>query len=168
MTTRTPHDAFTPPAGQRGFTLIEVVTVLLVMAVITAVAVERMFTQDDAQLGAIAASVRNNLRYARTRSMNSDEVFGVQIISSTTYAVVRDGDSSDRVLMPGEVNNGIITLEAGATFTTAATIISFDEWGRPCSNAAGTSLRTANVTVTISYQGQTESIVVVRNTGFLQ
>jgi prepilin-type N-terminal cleavage/methylation domain-containing protein len=155
--------------GQRGFTMIELVAVLVIMAVVTAVAVERLFTQDTAQLGAIAATVRNNLRYARTRSMNSDVVFGVQIISTTTYAVFRNGNTGDRVVLPGEVNNGVITLEAGATFTLGVgDTIAFDKWGRPCSNAAGTTLRTADASITVSYLGQTENIVVVRNTGFLR
>lgn len=152
---------------QRGFTLIEIIAVLVIMAVITAVAAERMFDQRAGEVGAIAASVRNNIRYARTRSMNSDEIFGVNIISGTTYAVFRGGNVNTRVTMPGEAG-GIITLPQGATFTTAATIIAFDEWGRPCSNAAGTTLRTADVTVTVSFEGATENIIIVRNTGFMR
>ncbi len=148
--------------------MIEVVAVLVIMAIIIAVATERFFDQTPAELGGITASVRSHLRYARTLSMNNDDIFGVQIISTTTYAIFRNGNTGTRVVLPGEPGTGIITLEAGATFTTGATIISFDAWGRPCSNAAGTTLRTANTTVTVSYLGQTENIVVVRNTGFLQ
>uniref|UniRef100_B8DPT0 Uncharacterized protein n=1 Tax=Nitratidesulfovibrio vulgaris (strain DSM 19637 / Miyazaki F) TaxID=883 RepID=B8DPT0_NITV9 len=144
------------------------VAVLVIMAVITAVAAARIFEQTPLELGGIEASVRSHLRYARTRSMNSDQVFGVQIISTTTYAIFRNGNTGTRVILPGQPDTGIITLEGGATFTTGATIISFDAWGRPCSNAAGTTLRTANTTVTLGYLGQTASIVVVRNTGYLQ
>lgn len=168
MTTRTPHTTSMPPAGQRGFTILEVVAVLVIMAVITAVAAERIFEQTPAELAGISASVRSHLRYARTRSMNSDEVFGVQIISATTYAVFRNGNTGTRVVLPGEPATGIITMEDQASFSTGAMVIAFDAWGRPCSNAAGTTLRTANTTVTVSYLGQTENIVVVRNTGFLQ
>lgn len=155
-------------AGQRGFTIIEVVAVLVIIAVIVAVAIERIFDQTPAELGGMEASVRSHLRYARTRSMNSDEIFGVQLISTTTYAIFRNGNAATRVVLPGQPSTGIITLEDGATFTTGASIISFDQWGRPCSDAAGTTLRTTNTTVTLSYLGQTASIVVVRNTGYLQ
>lgn len=152
---------------QRGFTLVEIIAVLVIMAVITAVAAERMFDQRAGEVGAIAASVRNNIRYARTRSMNSDEVFGVRIISGTTYAVFRGGNVNTRVTMPGEAG-GTITLPQGATFTTAATTISFDEWGRPCSDAAGTALNETDVTVEVSFQDATENIVIVCNTGFMR
>ncbi|WP_281172067.1 pilus assembly FimT family protein [Nitratidesulfovibrio termitidis] len=155
-------------AGQRGFTMIEIIAVLVIMAIITAVAASRIFDQTPMELGGIEASVRSHLRYARTRSMNSDQVFGMQIISTTTYAVFRNGNTGTRVVLPGQPDTGIITLEDGATFTTGATIISFDQWGRPCSNAAGTTLRTANTTVTLSYLDQTANIVVTRNTGHLQ
>ena len=155
-------------AGQRGFTIIEVLAVLVIMAVILAVAIERVFDQTPAELGGMEASVRSHLRYARTRSMNSDEIFGGQIISATTYAIFRNGNTATRVILPGQPDTGIITLEDGATFTTGATIIGFDQWGRPCTNAAGTTPSTANTTITLGYLGQTASIVVVRNTGYLQ
>ncbi|MBZ2173510.1 Tfp pilus assembly protein FimT/FimU [Nitratidesulfovibrio sp. SRB-5] len=153
--------------GQRGFTIIEVVAVLVIMAVITAVATERFFNQTPMELGGIEASVRSHLRYARTRSMNSDQVFGVQILSTTTYAIFRNGNTGTRVILPGQPATGIITLEDGATFTTGATTFSFDQWGRPCPNATGT-LPSSSITISLSYLGQTASIVVVRNTGYLQ
>lgn len=148
--------------------MIELLAVLVIIGIIGAVAASRIFDQTQGEMAGITASVRSHLRYARTLSMNNDDIFGVQIISTTTYAIFRNGNTGTRVVLPGEPDTGIITLEAGATFTTEGTIIAFDAWGRPCSNAAGTTLRTANTTVTVGYLGQTENIVVVRNTGYLQ
>lgn len=147
--------------------------VLVIIAVIAATAADRIFDQTPVELGGLTASVRSHLRYARTRSMNSDEVFGVQIISTTTYAVFRNGNTGTRVTLPGQPATGIITLEQGATFTTGVgTITSFDEWGRPCSDAAGTALLTGTGTneraIALTYGGQTENIRIVRNTGFIR
>ena len=167
LSSRPPH-LTQGSAKQRGFTTVELIAVLVIIGIIAAVAASRFFDQSPAELGAIQDEVRSHLAYARTRSMNADEVFGVQIrAGGTTYSIFRAGSTATLVTLPGETG-GIITLPQGASFTSAATIISFDRWGRPCSDAGAVTRRTADTTVTISYQGQTQNIVVTRNTGFLR
>ncbi len=148
--------------------MIEVVAVLVIIGILAAVAMDRFFDQSAGELGAIESEVRSHLAYARTRSMNADEVFGVQIrAGGTTYSVFRAGNTATLVTLPGEAS-GVLTLPEGVTFTSAATIISFDRWGRPCSDAGGTTLRTANTSVTLAYGERTRGIIVTRNTGFLR
>ncbi|HEU6437605.1 MAG TPA: type II secretion system protein [Nitratidesulfovibrio sp.] len=162
-----PHPA-RDKIGQHGFTAVELIAVLVIIGIIAAVAMERFFDQSAGELGAIESEVRSHLAYARTRSMNADEVFGVQIrAGGTTYSIFRAGNTGTLVTLPGETN-GVITLPQGATFTSAATIISFDRWGRPGSDAGAATRRIEDTTVTISYQGRTQNIVVTRNTGFLR
>ncbi|MBG3875634.1 type II secretion system protein [Desulfovibrio oxamicus] len=153
--------------GQRGFTMLEVVAVLVLIGIMAAIAMDRFFDLSAGELGGMQDQVRSHLAYARTRSMNADEIFGVQIRGTTTYSIFRGGNTATLVTLPGEAG-GVITLPQGANFTTATTIISFDRWGRPCSDATAVTRRTADATVTLSYQGQSQSIVVTRNTGFLR
>lgn len=144
------------------------VAVLVILGLIAAIAADRIFDQSGAQFNAIQDQVRSHLAYARTRSMNADEVFGVQIrAGGTTYSIFRAGSTATLVTLPGEAG-GVITLPEGASFTSAATIISFDRWGRPCSDAGAVTRRTADTTVTLSYQGLQDNIIVTRNTGFLR
>lgn len=148
--------------------MIEVVAVLVIIGILAAVAVARLFDQSGGQLGGIQDQVRSHLAYARTRSMNADEVFGVQIrAGGTTYSIFRAGNTATLVTLPGETD-GVITLPQGASFTSAATIISFDRWGRPCSDAGAVTRRTADTTVTIRFRDLTQNIIVTRNTGFLR
>lgn len=147
--------------------MLEVVAVLVLIGIMAAIAMGRFFDLSAGELGGMQDEVRSHLAYARTRSMNADEVFGVQIRGATTYSIFRAGNTGTLVTLPGEAG-GVITLPQGASFTTAATIISFDRWGRPCSDAGAVTRRTADTTVTLSYRGQTQSIVVTRNTGFLR
>lgn len=148
--------------------MIEVVAVLVIIGILAAVAVARLFDQSGGQLGGIQDQVRSHLAYARTRSMNADEVFGVQIrAGGTTYSIFRAGNTATLVTLPGEAG-GVITLPEGASFTSAATIISFDRWGRPCSDAGAVTRRTADTTVTIRFRDLTQNIIVTRNTGFLR
>ncbi|MEG6505743.1 pilus assembly FimT family protein [Nitratidesulfovibrio sp. 1201_IL3209] len=152
--------------GQRGFTMIEVVAVLVIIGILAAVAADRIFNQAPAELAAISSAVRGNIRYARTRSMNSDEIFGVQVISPSTYAVFRNGNIANRVVLPGEAG-GVITLPEGAAFSATGTVF-FDHWGAPCSNAATPPARfNANVSVTLSYRDASDTITITRNTGFI-
>lgn len=154
--------------SQRGFTAIELIAVLVIIGIIASVAASRVFDQSGGEFNSVLDQVRSHLAYARTRSMNADEVFGVQIrAGGTTYSIFRAGNTATLVTLPGEAG-GVITLPEGASFASAATIISFDRWGRPCSDAGAVTRRTADTTVTLSYQGLQANIIITRNTGFLR
>lgn len=153
--------------GQRGFTMIELVAVLVIMAVIAVIAADRVFDQSQTEIGALQDQVRSHIAYARTRSMNADEVFGVVINGEgASYSIFRNGNTATRVVLPGEAD-GTIALPQGATISSSTTPIFFDRWGAPCQDAAGAT-RLADTTITLRYQGRTAAIIITRNTGFLR
>lgn len=170
-----PTAGHTPTTGaqvrrgsSRGFTLIEIIAVLMITAILLSIASDKLFNFSTGELGAATAQLRNKIRYARTRAMNGDDIYGLRLISSTQYQVFRTrAGTTTNITLPGELTT--MTLPQGVTVSgTGTTIIAFDQWGRPCSDLAGTTRRTANLTLTLSFQGQTETITVVRNTGYLQ
>ena len=63
---------------EAGFTTVEVIAVLLLLAVITAVVVSR-YSTGTVDAVASADKLKVHLRYAQMRAMNSDVTWGVRV-----------------------------------------------------------------------------------------
>lgn len=138
-----------------GFTLIEIITVLIIIGVISAVVVNRLM-DTSVELKAQTDVVKTHLRYAQTRAMSSNIIWGIDF-KTNTYSFFRNGDTTDMVTLPGE--DGLsLNLPSGKSATE---IVSFDSWGRPYNNASGTSDHPGG-------QIGNLSIVITKNTGFIQ
>ncbi|MFO8090499.1 MAG: prepilin-type N-terminal cleavage/methylation domain-containing protein [Desulfatiglandaceae bacterium] len=118
-----------------GFTLIEVVVVLILVGVLAAVAVSRV-TDTGAAERAAADSLKAHLRQAQGLSLNSDTVWGVQASGGSyhLFYVNVDEDTNTTTVVtqrfPGEDADDIdFPSGVSATFT-----VYFDGWGRPCSD----------------------------------
>ena len=140
--------------GKGGFTLIEVVAVLLILGIVAAVVAVRMSDTSAYDLASQVEVVKNHLRYAQIRAMNTDTVWGINFTGPTTYYLFKGADT--KVLLPGE-DSTIINLAAkksGLTITSGAQTITFDAYGSP-----------GSATITIATSGGT--ITVTQNTGFI-
>ncbi|MBU1172922.1 MAG: prepilin-type N-terminal cleavage/methylation domain-containing protein [Proteobacteria bacterium] len=126
--------------NDKGFTLIEIVAVLVVLGVVSAILVAGNLGSDT-ERRASADMLKVHLRYAQSRSMNGDLPWGVRFDGSS-YTLVRDisGTPSD-VLFPGEnsLSMDLPDLVAGT--------VGFDTWGRP-SGLSTISLGSQVVTIT--------------------
>ncbi|MFP4474899.1 MAG: Tfp pilus assembly protein FimT/FimU [Desulfatibacillaceae bacterium] len=151
--------------GRAGFTLIELVSVLIVLGVLAAVGVARVPSMKDAEVIARADVVRSHLRYAQIRAMNAETPYGI-VFGSGSYHMFRDGDTSaaGRVRLPGE-DAAVVPLPAGMTISTGT--VSFDHWGRPCTDAAANSPQSSDRTLTLSYDGHTRNLTIIQDTGFV-
>lgn len=138
-----------------GFTLIEIITVLIIIGVIGALAVNRLM-DTSGELNAQTDVIKSHLRYAQARAMSSNLIWGVDF-KTNTYSFFRDGDTTDMVTLPGEENT-TLNLPSG---TSATEVVSFDSWGRPYNDASGTSDHPGG-------QIGNLSIVITKNTGFIQ
>jgi len=145
-----------------GFTMLEVIAVLLVIGILTAVAVARVFSTDPYTLKSQTDVIKSHLRYAQARAMNTNSVWGINFPSSTTYSLFRNGVTADKVALPG-ADLDTVTLPSGVTVSMGT--VSFNNWGSPYANetATGTS---ANITITVTCNG-TESIFITKNTGYI-
>ncbi|MDP2105628.1 MAG: type II secretion system protein, partial [Desulfobulbaceae bacterium] len=77
---------------QQGFTLIEVIAVLLLMGIMVAIAVGRSGeSSSQADLIGATETVKNHLRYAQSTAMNSDLSWGINF-SGSTYTL-RDANN---------------------------------------------------------------------------
>lgn len=150
-----------------GFTVIEVIAVLIIIGIVAAVAAVRISDRSTYDLVSQLEVVKGHLRYAQTRAMNSNTVvWGINFTNSTRYYLFQGTGSTTPVLLPGE-ENATIDLAAknsGLTITNAPVRVTFNEFGSPCA-ASGTppAPLTADVTITTNHA----TITVTRNTGFI-
>lgn len=154
-----------------GFTMLEVVVVLVILGVLASVAVSR-FQVPDSDLPARADMLGAHLRYAQYRAMNSDVSFGLYF-EGDQYYLYDDGNLANTHSLPGEerliVDLGAdgysITADGGGTF-----FVVFDSWGVPYTSQgidAGAAVQNGDRTLTLSKGGENRAVVVTAETGYV-
>jgi Tfp pilus assembly protein FimT len=166
---------------RRGFTTIEVIAILIILGVIAAVAVSKL-TGTTSVYGARSAAeeIKGHLRFAQTRSMNSNVIWGVYFISNTQYAIFKNGNtgSSNWVSPPGAegslcsgypcVNIRGTNMPQDLSLGNLGTsIVSFDDWGSPYTDAGAAAAQSGTRSITVTSGGQTVTIQIYPNTGYI-
>jgi MSHA pilin protein MshC len=148
----------------KGFTLIEVIAVLVLIAIISAVVISRGMDTEAVKVQAEVDTLKAHLRYSQYLAMNdiSPVKWGIQI-SGQSYTLVRnssgDGSTFDSPYsFPGDSGS----THGIAPFTATAVNILFDEWGTPYNSSAKLA---ADATVALNPGSQ--SITIKPETGFI-
>ena len=100
----------------QGFTTIEVIAVLIIIGVIAAVVVSRFRGTSTYSVQSVAEELKNHLRYAQTRAMNSNAHLGES--TSLTAPITRffkDGNTTHTVTPPGADSNPVNLSGRGVT-----------------------------------------------------
>jgi prepilin-type N-terminal cleavage/methylation domain-containing protein len=151
-----------------GLTFLEVITVLALISILSVVALSRG-QGVRAALPAAAKILKAHLRYAQSRALNGNSAWGIayDAAQGNYWLFNSDAPATHRPL-PGEEAASIDLTGRGISITNGNTIIGFDGWGRPCSDAGGASPRNADLTLTLSdADGNTTGITITKNTGFI-
>ena len=151
-----------------GFTLIEIVAVILVMSVISSVVVSRFYFSDS-NLEAQTEAIKVYLRYPQVRSMNTESVWGIHCDGADLW-LYKDGDITSKVRLSGEDSVNVNLAEKGvslqmgedATFT-----VSFNNWGKPCIDDAAETEQDADRNLTVTSGSKSSNITITKNTGFI-
>jgi prepilin-type N-terminal cleavage/methylation domain-containing protein len=145
--------------NNRGFTLIEVIAVLIIIAIISAVAISRGIGTDTVSLQAEVDTFKGHLRYAQSLAMNDlspvkwgISYAGINAKGEYTYQLVKDPLGTSAFTSPYSLPNESGSIHAVSKPFTASGTVLFDEWGRPTGSA------------TIGGQ----SIIITAETGFIQ
>lgn len=157
---------------QDGFTAIEIIAVILIIAVVGFVAVSRMTSTKTYNVAAEVEILKANLRYAQYRALSDADkrygenatVWGI-VLSVNSYTLQKTEEGS--ITNPGLFGESSSThnLPSGITITTGAgTTITYDVWGIP--STSGTPI-TADLTITITDGISPKTITVTKNTGFI-
>jgi len=134
-----------------GFTMIEVLAVLLVLAVIMTVILTRTPSIERAA-SAPAAIIRAHLRFAQTLAMgNNTESWGISF-TPHSYTLYMNGSPAG-IPLPND-SSSTHNLPSGVTISGGVDSVYFDEWGSPGPD---------DVFITVN----TESIQITKLTGFI-
>jgi prepilin-type N-terminal cleavage/methylation domain-containing protein len=120
----------------RGFTLIEIIVVLVLISIIAATVFGRSITTGQINLAGEVAKIRNHIRYAQSMAMkrldmNSDERWGIKCLGGQYWLFNYEnfGDDNNAVILPGEENEKISLSDLGVTMN--AYTLFFDALGIP-------------------------------------
>lgn len=153
------------PNNNKGFTWIELIVVMTMMAILSAVVGTSMM-DDNTELVAETQIIKAHLRYAQLRSMNTDQVWYIKF-TATSYSLFKFGDATAK-LLPGE-DNPTNTLPSGLSinYGVLSDVVSFNTWGKPCTDTAGLTLQASDRTLIVSNASETRNVAITQNTGFI-
>lgn len=151
------------PSRCGGFTLIEIVAVLVVLGILSALLVSRTGSDDEGALAARLSELRSQIRYVQLAAMKS---------GAPSLSMVCDGarywaqyDNGTLLLLPAE-NATRVTL-SDKSLTVSAFNLRFNALGIPLDGASGVKL-TAPLTIQVTRAGVSGGIGVSPETGFTQ
>jgi prepilin-type N-terminal cleavage/methylation domain-containing protein len=150
-----------------GFTVIELIAVLVMISVISAVILGRMGGDIKADLDARTDTLKAHLRYAQSRAMDSDLIWGIRYTGTGYFLFSFNGSSESAIRIPDE-ENVIVDLSGDGISLGSFQAISFDSWGSPYANATGTGSSAGQTIVVSAGSNPLNSIAVTKNTGFIQ
>lgn len=174
-------------ANQRGFTLIEIIVVLLLLGVLAAVAISK-YSTNNITAATEADVFKASLRYAQQRAMGDISTWGISIAADgLSYSLFTNNpDLKTNPILPG-VGANTRVLSSGVTMSVSNAVgnggkneIIFDYRGRLTASggsntAAGTEyLKTAPLAVlgnnvTVTFTGDTgKAMIIYAKTGFAQ
>lgn len=152
----------------RGFTMIELVVVLIVLAIVSTVIVSRVGSFDT-RATTQASALRAHLRHVQSRALKSGNSWGMRC-AGTEYWMFQGTNPVDAAAerpLPGEDAMHVDLTDKGVTIS-AFTVI-FDGYGIPYSSAG--VAQATNLIITLQAQGNaasTDSLTVIPETGYVQ
>lgn len=144
--------------GQHGFTLLELVMVMIIIGVLAAVAAPR-WSLNDATVHAQAAQVARDIRHVQMLAMSQGRALTFQSLGNG-YRCVDGGGTV--ITDPAAQQPFTVTLDDGVGLSAGS--VSFDSLGRPVSGGNPIAGATA---YTVAGAAQSAAITVSPVTGFV-
>jgi prepilin-type N-terminal cleavage/methylation domain-containing protein len=157
----------------RGFTLTELVIIVVILGILSWVAYPRMVAMDEIKLDAAARRLAADLRYAQSLAMSRRVIHGILFDAPQEKYTVFAPNAATPITDPADRARGMVVdytsrtefkgvLVQSAAFGTTPGV-TFDYFGVP-RDTAGVDL-TTNGVVVLSYQGASDSVIVAPQTG---
>lgn len=164
-------------SNRSGFTLIEVIAILVIIGIITALAVTR-YSSNQYNLIAAEDTLTSHLRLVQARAMSTNvdpiapSVWGMNFTSSTTYYMFYCATASsctpanNKVAFPGA---GGLNITLTGVQVTGTSFLAFDRFGTPYTAFALTTPLASQLTLTLTdNKGNTRTINITPQTGMIK
>jgi len=113
--------------NDHGFTLIEIVIVMVLISIIAATVFTRSITTDELSLISRAEKIQSHIRYAQSMAMKTNDVWGINCIGNK-YSLFNKNFSL-KVKLPGENSDEIDLSDSDVNIPNFP--LFFDNFGRP-------------------------------------
>ena len=163
-----------------GFTLVEIVVVMLLMSLITAVVLARSVTTTEVDVVGQTDKIRNHLRYAQATAMKrSDTVWGIQFTADSYRFFSGTSPQNNEILLPGgEYTGGDLFIkysDLGIDITVlglpTSGAVFFDYVGRPYddyTDAQNNVPLTSAANISVSKGSESRTITIEPETGYIE
>lgn len=162
------YDRFHNIKSHFGFTMLELIIVMIVIAIISVIALPTLNISTINAEGQ-ADQLVSDLMYTRVLAQTTGKRYYLIKLSSNTYQI-RDS-SGTAILYPG-TGSQTITLKSGITFSSVTNLpnnlVAFDSKGTPYTdtNSPGTLLA-ATASFVLTDSGATNSVFITPTTGWI-
>jgi prepilin-type N-terminal cleavage/methylation domain-containing protein len=144
-----------------GFTLTELVMVMVVIAIIAAIALPRM-GNDPVLVSTQAEQLAGDIRYVQSLSMSQGQRYLLRVLSSTTYELEVKGGA--QIPHPTGIASPI-AFGSAITANPNNFIIGFDGLGIPYTDVNVSSALGSTATITLTRDSATRTVTVSPETG---
>jgi MSHA pilin protein MshC len=151
-----------PTQRAQGFTLIELVTVLLLISILAVVAINQ-WPGSSINLSAQADQLANDIRYTQSLAMNRGQRYRINLAADRYW--ISDAGGTVTISLPGS-GATVVTLNSGITLSASYSFLVFDGNGAPYITATtpGTALA-ADAVITLSADGVSRTLTISPQTG---
>lgn len=155
------------PKSGAGFTLLELVMVILIVGIISVVAAPNWIGSESFGPEYESRRVLNDIRYTQAMSMSSGQRYRWVRTSSSTYQILNE--SGTAIMLPSGSTS--VTLSSGVTFGSFSNLpnnlIAFDSVGAPYTTSTypGTAL-SSTATIPVTSSSNTRNVLIAAQTGY--
>lgn len=160
--------------NRQGFTLIEIIGVLIVVGIIAAIAITRAMSTTSMGRVAQESVIKNHIRYAQALAMKQGAIWGIKCDGADywLFRTINPDATSNQRALPGEENTKVALADKKITMSTF--IVFFDANGRPftaytnaTTNTPVSASNPLSITVDSIPAGTPATIGITAETGFM-
>jgi prepilin-type N-terminal cleavage/methylation domain-containing protein len=152
----------------RGFTIIEIVVVLILISIIAAATFQRSISTDQMNFRGQFDKIQNQMRYPQSIAMKHSEWWGFACDGNDYWIFTGTNEDtvSEQRLLPGQENIKIALTDLGVTMTSFTVI--FDSYGIPYWEDWNTKMSNEE-TITLTGSGSPPgSFTIIPETGLIR